>query len=139
MDIQKEMERIRHAAHEHMVESIGLEQDAALEGEFIHDVERAFREFNAWRNWYCKKNQPKNYIRLLCRVPKEIPVENTNLWMLRMQLFRGSLNPPRSAKLLWDIKISYHAYLILKSMNVGWEYSLRDGAEYYVYKKPVFR
>ncbi len=44
----------------------------------------AMRQIIAYRGWYCKKNQPKNYLRITCIIPPGT-IEHPNAWIRKLE------------------------------------------------------
>lgn len=89
------------------------------------------RWFKAQRSWYCKKNQPGNYIRLMCRKDPQNPNVRYG-WDCRLQVFVKN-------KFQWDIRISADAYDTFP-LSPGWGEEIHNGLHYSyrIYRNPVF-
>lgn len=88
------------------------------------------RQFKGWKAWYCKKNQPLNYIRLMCRKDPTNP-DNTYFWICRLQVFVKN-------KFEYDIRITADAYRRFPR-GPGWsDLEVRENGnyEYRIYKNP---
>lgn len=97
------------------------------------DLGAIMRTFRVWRGWYLKKNQPANYMRLICIKPNHEHWRNIrSTWNCRLQVFKG-------IDLVCDIRLSADAYdLMQNNLATGWgPLQYRDDSEYRIYKKQL--
>jgi hypothetical protein len=111
-------------ARERALESLALEQDDKIEHQFNYQM--ALKTFKAYKQWYCKRNQTKNYIRLYAHMyDRERPYS----WNCRLQVFI-------KGKFAYDTRITAEAYLAL-ALNSACEWSPVSedkDVEYRIYK-----
>lgn len=99
------LERARERAQDQILQ----EREDAQEHQ-ADDVGYVIRTFTNWRGWYCKKNQPRNYIRLMCRKPNHEHWKNVRTtWNCRLQVFKGD-------NFECDIRITADAYDYLNTI-----------------------
>jgi hypothetical protein len=85
------------------MEQILQEREDAQEHQ-ADNIKYIINTFINWRGWYCKKNQPKNYMRLMCRKPDHKHWKDVRYaWNCRLQVFKGQ-------KFECDIRITADAY-----------------------------
>lgn len=107
--------------------AIADEQDDQVE--FQHDYVSALRYFRNYKKWYCKRNQPKNSIRLYGRLHD---IERPYSWNCRLQVFiKGKFDQ--------DIRITADAYISLSfTPECQWSEPTEDNqkGEFRYYKNP---
>ena len=124
-------------AREYAQESLIQEREDAQEQEHqIDHVGYVVNTFIKWRGWYCKKNQPKNYMRLMCRKPDHEHWKNVRAtWNCRLQIFKGP-------KFEYDIRMTADVYETfcdyIDNYVDGWKPKQEESElyEYRIYENP---
>jgi hypothetical protein len=134
MNPQKETSNIIQKVREY--EADVRQQKREEEHEHQFDLPAAVRTFKAYKKWYCRKNQPHNYIRLTCRRPTDV-ADHRPFWICRLQAFAGGKN---GGRLLDDIRITAEAYELFPfHMWPGW--GEKEEQDFYyewrIYKNPA--
>lgn len=112
---------------------IDRRQEAIEEKEYQFDLPAAFRWFKANKKWYCRKNQPKNYIRLVCHRPTDVS-DHKPFWICRLQVFGG-----KYCRLIDDIRITAEAYERFPVDAPGWSEKVEKDFfnDYRIYSNPI--
>lgn len=91
---------------------IDRRQEAIEQKEYVFDLPAALRWYKSHKSWYCRKNQPNNYMRLLCNRPTDVS-DHKPFWICRLQVFEKD-------SLINDIRITAEAYENFPVDAPGW-------------------
>jgi len=88
-------------------------------------LETAMNRLKGWNQWYLKKNQLRNFIRIVQHVPKEF-IDNHKFWKHYLQLFvKGQLED--------NLNIDIDTYTFISNLE-GWEREENGLSTNYLYK-----
>lgn len=130
------IQRLRDEAREVLFQ----EQEEKRE-HIYENTDALLLQIKACKKWYCRRNQPRNYIRMICTIPVGM-LEVPFCWSIRLQVF--AKNTKNIVVLQEDLRISANAYNLLKEMSsLEWEHRFETGypvgSDKYIYKHPDFR
>ncbi len=80
--IAKSISELIEDAHQKMA----AEREAQNEAPTITPFKSAMDQIAAYKKWYCKRNQPNNYIRITQIIPPGFE-ENPNFWRQKVQVW----------------------------------------------------
>jgi hypothetical protein len=122
------IEKIRERTMEQIIQE---REDAHDQEHQISSIEFVIKMYHRYLKWYCKKNQPKNYLRLMCRKPDHEHWKNVrDTWNCRLQVFKGS-------KFEQDVRMTAYVYEIFSEYitrcDAGWK-PKHEESELYEYR-----